>query len=189
MVRALPLTMRWDLPSWAHDFVHPDQRFPTTLERMAVAVELSRRNMVEETGDPFGAAVFDLSTLRPLAVGVNVVVPSATVAAHGEVVALCLAGVAVGNYDLGVAVGGPVELVTSCAPCMMCQGAVAGSGVSSLVIAARENDTPSLGLRGSRRPPEWVERLRQQGIEVTEDVLRAEAVEVLREYADRGGRK
>ena len=189
MVRALPLTMRWDLPAWAHDFVHPDQRFPTTPERMAVAVELSRQNMVEETGDPFGAAVFDLSTLRPLAVGVNVVVPSATVAAHGEVVALCLAGVAVGDYDLGAAVGGPVELVTSCAPCMMCQGAVVGSGVSSLVIAAREDDTHSLGLGGSRRPPEWVERLRQQGIEVTENVLRAEAVEVLREYAARGGRK
>ncbi|MYG91973.1 MAG: nucleoside deaminase, partial [Acidimicrobiia bacterium] len=83
-VRALPLTMRWDLPPWAHDFVRPDQRFPTVSERMAVAVELSRLNMVEETGDPFGAAVFDLSTLRPLAVGVNVVAPSATVAAHGE---------------------------------------------------------------------------------------------------------
>lgn len=189
MVGALALTMRWDLPSWAHDSVRPDQRFPTVTERMAVAVELSRRNMEERTGDPFGAAVFDLSSLRPLAVGVNVVVPSATVAAHGEVVALCLAGVAVGNYDLGAAVGGPVELVTSCAPCMMCQGAIVGSGVSSLVIAARENDTHSVGLGGSRRPPEWVERLRRQGIEVTEDVLRAEAVEVLREFAERGGRK
>ena len=189
MAKPLPLTMRWDLPEWAHGLVDPEQRFPTVEERMAVAVELSRRNMEEETGDPFGAAVFDLSTSLPLAVGVNVVVPSATVAAHGEVVALCLAGVAVGNYDLEVAVGGPVELVTSCAPCMMCQGATVGSGVSSLVIAARENDTHSLGLGGSRRPPEWVVRLQQQGIDVTEDVLRAEAVDVLREYAAMGGRK
>lgn len=189
MAQPLPVTMRWDLPGWAHDLVDPKQRFPTVTERMAVAVELSRRNMEKRTGGPFGAAVFDLYTFRPLAVGVNVVAPSATVAAHGEVVALCLAGVAVGNYDLRAAVGGPVELVTSCAPCMMCQGATVSSGVSSLVIAARENDTHSVGLGGSRRPPEWVERLRRQGIEVTEDVMRDEAVDVLREYADRGGRK
>ncbi len=186
MVLPLPLTMRWDLPPWAHDLVQPEQRFPTVSERMGLAVELSRRNVVERTGDPFGAAVFDLSTFRLLALGVNVVVPTSTVAAHGEIVALCLAGVAVGNYDVGVGNGDPVELVTSCAPCMMCLGAIMGSGVSSLVIAARSDDTRSLGLGKSSRPPGWVEGLRRLGIAVTEDVLRAEAVEVLREYV--GGR-
>ena len=187
MVSPLPLTMRWDLPPWAHDLVQPEQRFPTVSERMELAVELSRRNVVERTGDPFGAAVFDLSTFHLLALGVNLVAPTSTVAAHGEIVALCLAGVAVGNYDLGVGNGGPTELVTSCAPCMMCLGAVLGSGVSSLVIAAREEDTQSLGLGKSTRPPGWVEGLRRRGIAVTEDVLRAEAVEVLREYAGGGG--
>ena len=187
MVLPLPLTMRWDLPPWAQDLVQPEQGFPTVSERMELAVELSRRNVAERTGDPFGAAVFDLSTFRPLAVGVNVVAPSATVAAHAEVVALCLAGVALGNHDVGVGNGGPVELVTSCAPCMMCQGAIMGSGVSSLVIAVREEDTQSLGLGKSSRPPGWVEGLRRRGIAVTEDVLRAEAVEVLREYVGGGG--
>ncbi len=154
---------------------------------MGLAVELSRRNVLERTGDPFGAAVFDLSTCRLMALGVNVVKPSATVAAHAEVVAVCMAGAAAGNHDLRVGSGGPVELATSCAPCMMCQGAILGSGVSSLVIAAREEDTRSLGLGGSSRPPDWVERLRRQGMAVTEDVLRAEAVGVLREYASGGG--
>ncbi len=182
-----PLSVTWELPRWAHDMVAPGQRFPTTSERMSLAIELSRRNMVEQTGDPFGAAVFDLSTCRLVALGVNVVVPSATVAAHAEVVALCLAGVAVGSHLLGAGTGNPIQLATSCAPCMMCQGAIAGSGVSSLLIAVREDDTRSLGLGGSRRPPEWVELLEQQGIAVTEDVLREEGVEVLREYASRGG--
>ena len=143
--------------------------------------------MEERTGDPFGAAVFDLSTNGLVAVGVNVVGPSSTVAAHAEVVALCLAGVAVGNYHLEIGTGSRIELATSCAPCMMCQGAIVGSGVSSLLIAVREDDTAALGLGSSRRPPEWVDALQQQGVQVTEDVLRADGVEVLREYAARGG--
>ena len=188
MALSLPVSMRWDLPRWAHHLAPPDRRFSTVSERMKLAVELSHRNLVEQTGDPFGAAVFDLSTCRLMALGVNVVAPSATVAAHAEVVAVCLAGVAVGSHDLRAGSRGPVELLTSCAPCMMCQGAIVGSGVSSLVIAAREEDTRSLGLGGSTRPPDWVEALRRQGMSVTEDVLRAEAVAVLREYADGGGR-
>ena len=186
---SLPMAVTWEMPWWASDLVGVRREFSNVSERMALAVELSRRNLAEKTGDPFGAAVFDLSSCRLVAMGVNVVGPSATVAAHGEVVALCLAGVAVGTHDLEAGVGGPVELVTSCAPCMLCQGAILGSGVSSLVIAAREEDTRSLGLGTSSRPPEWIEWLRGQGIEVTEDVLRAEAVSVLREYADRGGRR
>ena len=154
---------------------------------MGLAVDLSRRNLAERTGDPFGAAVFDLSTHRPLAVGVNIVGPTSTVAAHAEVVALCMAGTAVGNHDLGAAGAGPIELVTSCAPCLICQGATLGSGVSRLVIAAREEDTRSLGLGTSSRPPGWVEWLGRQGLEVVEDVLRAEAVEVLRRFAAGGG--
>ncbi|MCQ3803137.1 MAG: deaminase [bacterium] len=187
MALPLPVSMRWDLPRWAQHLARSHRRFSTMSERMELAVELSRRNVAERTGDPFGAAVFDLSTRRLMAVGVNVVAPSATVAAHAEVVAVCLAGVAGGHHDLRAASEGPVELLTSCAPCMMCQGAILGSGVSSLVIAAREEDTRSLGLGGSSRPPDWVQELQRQGVAVTEDVLRTEAVAVLREYADGGG--
>ncbi len=187
MVLPLPLTMRWDLPPWAHDLVQPEQGFPTVSERMNLAVELSRRNVAERTGGPFGAAVFDLSTFRPLALGVNLVMPTASAAAHAEIVALCLAGQALGNYDLTLGNGGPTELVTSCAPCAMCLGAVPWSGVSSLVIAAREEDARSVGFDEGHRPPDWVEGLKRRGIAITEDVLRAEAVGVLRDYVRGGG--
>ena len=179
--------MRWDLPSWAHGLLRPEQRFPTVSERMGLAVELSRRNVAEGTGGPFGAAVFDLSTFRLLALGVNLVMPTSSAAAHAEVVAICLAGQAVGNYDLGVGSGVRTELVTSCSPCAMCLGAVPWSGVSSLVIAAREEDARSVGFDEGNRPSDWVEGLKRRGIAVTEDVLRAEAVEVLREYVHGGG--
>jgi len=187
VVSPLPVSVRWDLPAWAQDLLRPDQRFPTTSERMGLAVELSRRNVAEGTGGPFGAAVFDLSTLRPLAVGVNLVMPTSSAAADAEVVAICLAGQAVGNYDLGIGNGSPTELVTSCSPCAMCLGAVPWSGVSSLVIAAREEDARSVGFDEGNRPRDWVDGLRRRGIEVTEDVLRAEAMEVLREYVSEGG--
>ncbi|MXX01569.1 MAG: nucleoside deaminase [Acidimicrobiia bacterium] len=183
----LPVSVRWDLPLWAQDLLQPDQRFRTTSERMGLAVELSRRNVAEGTGGPFGAAVFDLSTFRPLALGVNLVMPTSSPAAHAEVVAICLAGQALGNYDLGMGGGNPTELVTSCSPCAMCLGAVPWSGVSSLVIAAREEDARSVGFDEGNRPPDWVDGLRRRGIEVTEDVLRAEAVEVLRHYVNEGG--
>ncbi len=179
--------MRWDLPPWAHDLVQPEQRFPTVSERMELAVELSRRNVVERTGGPFGAAVFDLSTFRLLALGVNLVTPTASAAAHAEIVVVCLAGQAVGNYDLTVGNGGPTELVTSCAPCAMCLGAVPWSGVSSLVIAAREADARAVGFDEGNRPADWVEGLRRRGISVTEDVLRTEAVAVLQDYVKSGG--
>ena len=179
--------MRWDLPSWAHGLLRPEQRFPTVSERMGLAVELSRRNVAEGTGGPFGAAVFDLSTFRLLALGVNLVMPTSSAAAHAESVAICLAGQAVGNYDLGVGSGVPTELVTSCSPCAMCLGAVPWSGVSSLVIAAREEDARSVGFDEGNRPSDWVAGLKRRGIAVTEDVLRAEAVEVLREYVHEGG--
>ena len=187
VVSPLPVTVRWELPPWAQDLLGLDQSFPTTWDRMELAVELSRRNVAEGTGGPFGAAVFDLSTSRPLAVGVNLVMPTCSAAAHAEVVAICLAGQAVGNYDLGIGSGSPTELVTSCSPCAMCLGAVPWSGVSSLVIAAREEDARSVGFDEGNRPSDWVDGLRRRGIEVTQDVLRAEAVEVLREYVSEGG--
>ncbi len=154
---------------------------------MGLAVELSRRNVLEGTGGPFGAAVFDLSTCRLIALGVNLVVPTTSAAAHAEVVAICLAGQAVGNFDLTEGAGGLTELVTSCSPCAMCLGAVPWSGVSRVVIGAREEDARSVGFDEGNRPVDWVEGLQRRGIEVVQDVLRAEAVAVLRDYVRGGG--
>ena len=183
----LRFSLRWEMPPWAHDLVEPGQRFPTSSERMKLAVELSRRNIIHGTGGPFGAAVFDLTTFRPLALGVNLVVPTASAAAHAEVVAVCMAGQRVGNFDLTEGNGGPTELATSCAPCAMCLGAIPWSGVSSVLIAAREDDARSVGFDEGNRPADWVEDLRRRGISVTEDVLRGEAVAVLQNYLEGGG--
>lgn len=187
MVPSLPSTMRWELPAWTRDLVEAGRSFATGAERMGLAVELSRLNVAERTGGPFGAAVFELGTGRILAVGVNLVVSTSSAAAHAEVVAICLAGQRVGHYDLTAGAGGPTELATSTAPCAMCLGAVPWSGVSRLAIAAREEDARSVGFDEGNRPSDWVEGLERRGIAVTQDVLRSEAVAVLRDYARGGG--
>lgn len=187
MRSAIPVGLQWELPRWAWTLVHPERTFPTISERMAVAIVLSRRNVWEGTGGPFGAAVFDLVTFRLLAMGVNLVVPASSAAAHAEVVAICLAGQRMGNFDLTTGNGGPTELVTSCSPCAMCLGAIPWSGVSRLVIAAREEDARSVGFDEGNRPADWVDGLTRRGIEVVEDVQRNDAVEVLRHYAADGG--
>ena len=48
------------LPAWVDRFVADSPRvFPEIDDRMRFVLELSRRNVRNKTGGPFGAAVFD----------------------------------------------------------------------------------------------------------------------------------
>ena len=54
-----------DLPAWLGEFeLDPEARYPTAEERMALVIELSRRNVTEQTGGPFGAAIFERTLAR-----------------------------------------------------------------------------------------------------------------------------
>ena len=63
-----------EYPAWVHtlDWAQP---YTTDAARIALAVELSRRNVDEQTGGPFGAAIFDEDSGLLLSVGMNLVVP------------------------------------------------------------------------------------------------------------------
>ena len=69
----------------------------------------------------------------------------------------------------------------------MCLGATPWSGVRHLVCAARDEDARAVGFDEGVKPTLWVGALEERGITVERDVLRQEAADVLREYADRGG--
>jgi len=69
----------------------------------------------------------------------------------------------------------------------MCFGAVPWSGVTRLVCGARDEDARSIGFDEGPKLANWVEALEQRGITVVRDVLREQAANVLREYADTGG--
>lgn len=174
------------LPAWVEEFV-ADEVYPTPEDRMRLAVELSRENVRRGTGGPFGAAIFERESGRLVAPGVNLVVNSGCSVFHGEMVAIMLAQKALKDFDLG-GPGHPThELVTSAEPCAMCLGATPWSGVRHLVCAARDEDARAVGFDEGAKVSDWVQKLEERGIAVTRDVLREEAVSVLREYAERGG--
>jgi tRNA(Arg) A34 adenosine deaminase TadA len=187
----LPRRFGAELPAWVSDelAVLPDV-LATEQDRMRVVNTLAARNFVEGSGGPFAALVLERATGRLLSAGVNVVLASGLSSTHAEVVALSLAQVRLGNWDLG-ADGREHELVVNWRPCAMCYGAVVWSGVRHLVVAG---DGPELErLTGFDEGPvrdDWIEQLVKRGITVSSDVLRDEAVKVYAaygEYANRGG--
>lgn len=170
-----------DIPAWAWESA--GSIFETVEDRMRVVIELGRRN-IAEGGGPFGAAVFaaDGTFIAP---GINRVVLAAVPIAHAEIVAIGLAAQALGSWD--VAALGSFELVSTTEPCAMCLGAVPWAGVDHLVCGARDSDARAVGFDEGDKPSDWVSNLALIGINVTQDVLRQEAVDLLQGYASDGG--
>lgn len=180
------LTLR--LPAWIED-VLPDSAatYSTDQDRMALAIELARQNVRRGTGGPFGAAIFDATTHTLVAAGVNLVTSQGCSVAHAETLAIMFAQRRLGTHDLAATGRPPHELATSAVPCAMCLGAIPWSGIRRVVCGAREEDVRAVGFDEGDKPAEWAQKLQARGITVIQDVRRAEAAEVLGEYARRGG--
>ena len=154
---------------------------------MSVAIDLAMNNVTRDTGGPFGAAIFDASSHMLVAPGVNLVVPSSNPTAHAEIVAMGLAGSLLETYDLGDSGDTPTVLATSVEPCAMCLGATPWSGVSSLLVGARDADARAIGFDEGSKPENWIADLTARGIDVTTDVSRDAAIAVLASYEASGG--
>ena len=174
------------LPGWIDRLIDLDRPYRTDEEKMSLANALASENVKNATGGPFGAAIFDCTDHRLVAPGVNLVVPAFNPTAHAEVVAMGMAGTRLGSYDLGNEGALPTVLASSVEPCAMCLGATPWSGVSRLIIGARDADARAIGFDEGDKPANWVESLNARGIEVTQDVLRDEAASVLKAYAAAG---
>lgn len=177
----------WVLPEWLRGSrsALPDALLDDE-SRMRFVVELAARNVAEESGGPFAAAVLDADSGRIVGVGVNRVVPNRCSHAHAEMMAIARAQRRLGVHDLGHN-GLAHELVTSCEPCAMCFGAIHWSGVRRLVCGATESDARSIGFDEGPRPTDWIGALEARGIDVATGVCRTEAREVLERYAAAGG--
>lgn len=172
------------LPPWLDEMMATVGPLAGDADRVGFAIEMARRNVAEETGGPFAAFVLDETTGEVIAAGVNVVVPTSTAIAHGETIAVAAAGQKLESFDLGV--NGPTGLYTSCEPCLMCLGATIWSGVSRLVIGARDADAAAIGFDEGPKPDSWPAQLGQRGIEVVRDVQRGDAARVLADYGASG---
>jgi tRNA(Arg) A34 adenosine deaminase TadA len=175
------------LPPWVEAFVPWTRACDTDTDRVALAIALADENVTRRTGGPFGAAVFDLTTGLPVAVGVNLVEPARNPILHAEIVALMLAGRRLDRYSLGGLDLPAHALATSCEPCAMCLGAVLWSGVRRLICGATREDAQRVGFDEGPVFAESYRYLEQRGITVVRETRRSEAAAVLQRYRAEGG--
>jgi tRNA(Arg) A34 adenosine deaminase TadA len=184
--RALP-EIRIAYPAWVEGRVSFGDRYASDEERMRVAIALARWNVLERTGGPFGAAVFERDSGRLVAVGINLVVPLGNSSLHAEMVAFMMAQARIGSYTLA-GEGMPVhELATSCDPCAMCLGATLWSGVRRVICGASREDAVGLAFDEGPVFDSSYAYLAERGVEIERGVLRAEAAEVLALYRRHAG--
>ena len=192
----IPMTAAWctevlyaqlhlTLPAWIHDEVDHARLYTDAGSRIALAIDLSRRNVLHRSGGPFGAAVFNAHG-RLLGVGVNRVVPSQCSAAHAEVLALSTSQQRMQKHRLNEA-GERITLATSAQPCAMCYGALIWAGIDELLIGATCDDVQTLaGFDEGPLPADWTGELTRRGIAVQSGLMREHARDVLRQYGESG---
>ena len=181
------------LPAWAQAWM-PELEgrvLADDADKVALAVELSRRNVEAGSGGPFGAAVFGPDH-RLVSIGVNRVMPMACSMAHAEIMAYTLAQQRLQrarlNRDADDLPCGPFVLATSAQPCCQCFGATVWAGIDRLLIGARAEDVEALTtFDEGPLPADWVGELERRGIAVLRDLQREAACAVLRSYGSGGG--
>ena len=175
------------LPAWLATAKELEGVYVGQDARIALAIDLARRNVEHATGGPFGAVVFD-EDHRVVAAGVNRVEPLQVSLAHAEIVALVGAQRRLGRARLNDD-GRRYTLATSAQPCCQCYGAIVWAGIDELLIGARNEDTESLaGFDEGPLPDDWIGSLTCRGIHVARDLRRDAACAVLAAYASRGGK-
>jgi tRNA(Arg) A34 adenosine deaminase TadA len=179
--------LRIDYPEWVEPLVDWDRRYASDEERMRLAIDVSRENVVRGTGGPFGAAIFEAASGALVAVGMNSVVRLNNCTLHGEMVAFMMAQARLGCFSLRSDDGPAYELVTSCEPCAMCLGATLWSGVRRVVCGAHRDDARRLDFEEGPVFPESHAYLEARGVRIVHGVLRDEANAVLELYRSRKG--
>ena len=180
-----PLQLHLTMPVWMHDFEFAPA-YPGDDAKVALAIELARRNVEACSGGPFGAAVFNAAD-RIIAIGVNRVLQQSCSVAHAETMAYMLAQQRLQRSRLNED-GRHVTLATSSQPCCQCYGATFWAGIDRLLIGARSGDVMALTqFDEGPLPEDWIGELQRRGIEVLRDLQREAACAVLRAYGEQGG--
>ncbi|KAL3915047.1 MAG: hypothetical protein SGILL_005828 [Bacillariaceae sp.] len=178
------------LPTWAKEFydAHKDHEFTTEEEMMKIAIALADKNVHEDTGGPFGTAIFeyDVETQKAklFSVGMNQVVSLNNSSLHGEMTAIMFGQKKLASYSFAtnMHLGKEYHLYTSCEPCCQCLGGTLWSGVSKIVCAATKDDAEAIGFDEGPVFPASYEALEQAGCKVVRNCLREEGAKTLQRY-------
>lgn len=179
--------IRIDLPDWIGDVADFEKPYASRADRMRLAIDLARNNILRDRGGPFGAAVFESASGRLVGVGVNRVVPLNNSVLHAEMVAFMEAEARVGSYTLAADGLPEHELVTTCEPCAMCLGGALWSGVKRIISGATRHDAAQLQFDEGPVFPESHAYLEERGIEIVTGFLREEACALFSLYLEQGG--
>ena len=176
------------LPAWLAGY---QQSYTPTLHldlQMDYVIEAARINITQVTGGPFAAGVFNCDSGELLALGVNLVPWNNLSILHAEMVAITLAQQHLHHYSLSTDPNQRYKLLTSCAPCAMCLGAIPWSGISQLVCAASSQDARSIGFDEGDINSDWQAALTKRGIQVQTNIRQEQARAVFTQYLAVGGK-
>jgi tRNA(Arg) A34 adenosine deaminase TadA len=178
------MTVRLIQPDWLRDWLRRPSPAADDRARLAEVIALADANVDHDLGGPFAAAVYALDDGRRLSAAVNTTITSHCSAAHAELQALSLAQQVMGTHTLE---SRPCVLVSSSAPCTMCLGAIAWSGVQGLVFSTTRVDVEGIGFDEGPPTPRWRHELSRRGIAVRGPLLQRAGRAVLARYRDLGG--
>jgi tRNA(Arg) A34 adenosine deaminase TadA len=167
-------------PTWVLEILQPGAIYDER-KLMQLAIRVALANVRETGGGPFGALIATAAG-EVVSVGYNWVVPSRDSTAHAEILAIRRAETALGTFQLRGGGLPLLKLFTTCAPCVMCAGAIQWAGVPEVIAAARAEDAEAIGFIEGPRSWDAPAFLRERGIEYRADFLRKEALEIFRQY-------
>merc|ERR1712100_537855 len=94
----------FQLPDWLIKYENEikNEMFINDEDKMNIAIEISKQNILNKTGGPFGCAIFKLSKDKQkstlLSIGCNLVTANNNCTLHGEMVAIQLGQQKIKNY-------------------------------------------------------------------------------------------
>lgn len=151
------------LPGWVTEQATPGDRFEEDEAALDAAIALAEASAANG-GGPFGAVLVDRDR-EAISVGWNRVIEARDSTAHAEIEALRAAQLRLDTHDLREPAQAPFTLFSSCAPCVMCFGAIYWSGLDRVVAAARAEDAERLGfLEGPVTEEMWARARKEKSI-------------------------
>ena len=108
-------------------------------EFLAEAIRLSKENITDGSGGPFGAVI--IKDGRIIGEGKNEVLDSNDPTAHAEIQAIRNACKHLNNFDLS-----GCEIYTSCEPCPMCLSAIYWARIDTIFYANTKKDASEIGF-------------------------------------------
>ena len=176
-----------ELPDWVETFVEWEKLSHTDEDKMSLAIDLSLENVRQQTGGPFGAAIFEAESGKLVSVGMNQVVRLNNSNLHAEVLAIMTAQSALDTFSLNSKNFAKYELFTSCEPCCMCLGATLWSGVSRLICAATKDDASQIGFDEGPVYESSYQYLEVRDIKIKRKFMRDQAIKAFDLYRKTGG--